>query len=469
MATTDSMANTATTRSTAHADLYSMTTFMPRAAEQSSTADGKKRTPDLEDELVRMRECSKAALSSSWADAERLRTEATETEARIQDVARLIQELKEEKQLRKDELVELPENGEDISADARRASWFSWDDGNNTGSSSHHAGGAGGGVGASAGDGDGDDDDDDDDDDDSIDTEDLAMIEKRFGGSTKPSARSADGVPKTSSGGNPGERRVSSWQRNLVVGTSSPRRRSSTVDKSVASFAGSLGRLDEDSVACRLGWEDDADRQPSLQGTRNGGMAAEERLMAQLSVIQAKMTDETSKLRKDIDNRSDSIEKLQNSTQEQLNEISILKREHSSIKSSMEGENEVLRCEIDALQSQVNRLLVQDAALDKELKKVVSKITAAQEQDQADEISRLRAQVLAASENLKLARACRSAGPNAAAAAGASGVQHDRHDEEEEDGVHINVDSVSDDMSAITAETFFGGGAPGSNNLAERK
>ena len=137
MATTDSMANAAA--SAAHADLYSMTTFMPRAAGQSSTADGgKKRAPeDLEDELARMRECSKAALSSSWADAERLRTEATETETRIKDVARLIQELKEEEQLRKDELVELPGNGEDISADARRASWFSWDDGSNTGCSSH--------------------------------------------------------------------------------------------------------------------------------------------------------------------------------------------------------------------------------------------------------------------------------------------------------------------------------------------
>ena len=135
----------------------------------------------------------------------------------------------------------------------------------------------------------------------------------------------------------------------------------------------------------------------------------------------------------------------------------------------MEGENEVLRCELDALQSQVNRLLVQDAALDKELKKVVSKMTAAQEQDQADEINRLRAQVLAASENLKLTRACRSAGPTTAAAAAASGVQHDRHDEEEEDGVHIDVDAVSDDMSAITAETFFSGGAPCSDNLVEGK
>ena len=82
----------------------------------------------------------------------------------------------------------------------------------------------------------------------------------------------------------------------------------------------------------------------------------------------------------------------------------------------------------------------------------------------------MRAQVLAASENLKLTRACRTAGPTtAAAAAAASGVQHDRHDEEEEDGVHIDVDAVSDDMSAITAETFFAGGAPCSNNLAEGK
>ena len=70
-------------------------------------------------------------------------------------------------------------------------------------------------------------------------------------------------------------------------------------------------------------------------------------------------------------------------------------------------------------------------------------------------MNRLRAQVLAASENLKLTRACRSAGPTSAAAAAASGMQHDRHDEEEEDGVHIDVDAVSDDMSAITAETFF--------------
>ena len=356
MATTDSMANTATTRSTAHADLYSMTTFMPRAAEQCSTADGTKRTPeDLEDELARMRESSKVALSSSWADAERLRTEAAETETRIQDVARLIQELKEEKQLRKDELVELSGDGEDISADARRASWFSWDDGNNTGSSSPLAGGAGSGIGTGTGDGDGrggDNDDDDDDDDDSIGTEDLAMIEKRFGGSTKPSARSTAGVPSTSPGdnlvekstdvkttvANSGERRIS-WQRNLV-GTSSARRVSATVDKSVASFAGSLGRLDEDSVACmdvsagRLSLEDDTGSQPSLQGSggkADGSLAAEERLMAQLSVVQAKMTDETSKLRRDIENRSSSIEKLQSSTKEQLSEITILKREYSSI------------------------------------------------------------------------------------------------------------------------------------------
>ena len=457
-------------------DLYSMTTFMPRVAAQSSTADGTKRTPeDLEDELARMRECSKAALSSSWADAERLRTEATETETRIQEVARLTEELKEEKQLRKDELVEhrLAGDGEDISADARRASWFSWDDGNNTGTSSHLGSGAGGGVGTGDNDGHGDDD--------SIGTEDLAMIEKRFGGSTKPSAGSIAGVTITSSGedmvkkstdatttvANSGERRIS-WQRNLV-GTSSASRRSSAVDKSVASFAGSLGRLDEDSAACmdvsagRLSLEGDTGSHPSLQGSggkADGSLAAEERLMAQLSVIQAKMSEEASKFRKDIENRNDSIEKLQSSTREQLDEITILRREYNSIQSSMKGENEVLKCEIDALQSQVNRLLVQDAALDKEMKEVVSKLTAAQEQDQADEVNRLRAQVLAASENLKLARACTSAGPTAAAAAVASGVQHDGHGEEEEDGVHIDVDAVSDDMSAITAETFFSGGAP---------
>ena len=53
-----------------------------------------KRTPeDLEDELDRMRDRSRAALRASWADAERLRTEAAETDARVQELRVLIDEL----------------------------------------------------------------------------------------------------------------------------------------------------------------------------------------------------------------------------------------------------------------------------------------------------------------------------------------------------------------------------------------
>lgn len=460
---------TTTSDSTKKNDLYSMTTFMPRSTEESA-----KRTPeDLEDELGRMRECSRAALSSSWADAERLRTEAAETETRIHEVERMINELKEEKRLRKDELVELSadgaaDGGDEISADAKRASWFSWDDGYNAGGSSRDTG-AGGGSGPAHADSD-----DDDSSDDSIDTEDLALIEKRFGRSVKSSASaevacatSRENLEGNSTDADNNERRIS-WQRNLhVVGTSSARRRSSTV-----SFAGSLGRLDEDSVACadlsagRLSLGDDTDsHRTSSGGKADVSLAAEERLMAQLSAVQAKMTDETAKLQKDIEHRHDSIERLQSSTKEQLDEITILKREYNNIQSSMEGENEVLKCEIAALQSQVNRLLVQDAALDTELKKMVSKITSAQERDQADEVKRLRAQLLVANENLKLARACTSAGP--------AGVQYSHnHGEEEEDGVHIDIDAVSDDMSAITAESFLSGGAPrldSNNKLSERK
>ena len=404
----------------------------------SGGGDGTKRTPeDLEDELDRMRDRSRAALRASWADAERLRTEAAETDARVQELRVLIDELTEEKELlHRREIVQmrvLDGDGENqanagpgqlpVDTDAnkkpKRETWLGWD-GPGLTKVGDIDGGCSDGDAAAA----------DKDEDDSICTEDLAMIEKRFG---------ATSVSRVS------------WQDNL--GASVLHRRPSTVDRSVASVGGSLGRLDEDSeidvsVAALLSSGEDSN--PSLHGGK-----AEERLMAALSSVQARMADETTKQQACIRSRNECIERLRSVTKEQHDEIAILKKEYSSIQSSMSGEGIVLRCEIEALRSEVKRLLVQDAALDKELKKATAtrKTTSRsiQKQEQDDEVKRLRVQIVAADENLKNAKERQGKSVSISASAG---MQPDGHCLEAESAVLIDIDSVADDMSDVSAITL---------------
>jgi len=404
---------------------------------------------DLEDELDRMRDRSRAALRASWADAERLRTEAAETDARVQELRVLIDELKEEKELlHRREIVQmrvLDGDGENqanagpghlpVDADAnkkpKRETWLGWEDGPGSTRVGDIDGGCSDGDAAAAA---------DKDEDDSICNEDLAMIEKRFGATSVSTA--------TATSNN--ERRVS-WQDNL--GASVLHRRPSTVDRSVASVGGSLGRLDEDSeidvsVAALLSSGEDSN--PSLHGGK-----AEERLMAALSSVQARMADETTKQQACIRSRNECIERLRSVTKEQHDEIAILKKEYSSIQSSMSGEAIVLRCEIEALRSEVKRLLVQDAALDKELKKATAtrKTTSRsiQKQEQDDEVKRLRVQIVAADENLKNAKERQGKSVSISASAG---MQPDGHCLEAESAVLIDIDSVADDMSDVSAITL---------------
>jgi hypothetical protein len=447
-----------------------------------------KRTPEeLEDELDRMRDRSRAALRASWADAERLRTEAAETDARVQELRVLIDELKEEKELlhRRElegdgenqanagpghlpvdvdvangnstvcrvasmggssagDVHEIESTTEDADAcqKPKRETWLGWDDGPGSTKVGDIDGGCSDGDAAAAAAAAAVEDEDD-----SICTEDLAMIERRFGATSVSSVSENLEGKSTATATSNNERRVS-WQDNL--GASVLHRRPSTVDRSVASVGGSLGRLDEDSeidVSAAAVLSSGEDSNPSLHGGK-----AEERLMAALSSVQARMADETTKQQGCIRYRNECIERLRSVTKEQDDEIAILKKEYSSIQSSMSGEGIVLRCEIEALRSEVKRLLVQDAALDKELKKAAAPrratIRSIQKQEQDDEVKRLRVQIVAANENLKNAKKRQARSVSISASAG---IQPDGHSLQAESAVLIDIDSIADDMSDVTA------------------